>query len=365
MPHIALTLGSPTGTSDVWIQEGVLTQFGEKLPTSIGQRRAVVVTDSNVGPLYGEVVLGALRGAGMAADLFSVAAGEASKSLITVESIYEFLEKTEIGRDSFVVALGGGVVGDLAGFAAGTWMRGIPWVNCPTTLEAAVDSAIGGKTGVNFGRVKNLVGVFHQPCAVFVDPECLRTLSARDIRAGLAECIKHALLTSDAEVRWLEANAGRIVAGDVAAQTELIERNLRIKAGFVASDPLDRTGARAVLNLGHTIGHAIEGVAHGELRHGESVSLGLVAACRISQRMGMLVQDDMERVERLLSLVGLPTRLAPALNRERVFETMRLDKKNVEGKLRFVLLDGIGRPIIRDDVSSEFVIDAIDSVCVH
>lgn len=363
MAHISLTQGTPAARTEVWIESGSLDRIGGLLAGLKGPKTSgVLITDSNVGPLHGERVLQSLRDAGLAFELATIRPGEESKSLPVVQTLYEIFSKHSLSRDSIVVALGGGVVGDVAGFAAGTWMRGIRWVICPTTLAAAVDSAIGGKTGVNFGGVKNLIGVFLPPSAVVVDPDCLKTLPDRELRAGLAECVKHALLTSAAEVGWLEANVAAIGAGESGVMAELIERNLRIKGRIVEADPREQTGARVMLNLGHTIGHAIEGAAAGELRHGECVALGLVAASRISQRAGLLGADVASRIETLLAALELPVRLSLSLDQKTVMSALRLDKKRSGRGLRFVLLEGIGKPITRDDIPLEWAIDSFESL---
>lgn len=324
--------------------------------------KVVLVTDETVAPLYAAAVLDGLRASELMAVEFRAAAGEGSKSLAVAEAIYHFLAAERFGRDGVIVALGGGVVSDVAGFVAGTWMRGVRWAVCPTTLEAQIDASIGGKTAVNLRGGKNLVGVFHPPMLVVVDPNCLRTLPRRELVAGLAESVKHALITSEEFLAWHEQNAEKILALDSATMTALIERNIVIKSQIVARDPHETTGERFVLNFGHTIGHAIEecsrshpgplpGGEGDRLRHGECVSIGVMVACMLSQRRGWLDAGMVGRVESLLTRLGLPTRLPPTMNVGRLVEGMQLDKKARGGKVQFVLLAGIGKPVIARDVS--------------
>lgn len=350
--------------TDVRIKAGVLLEIAAALPANLASQ-VVIITDSNVGLHYGEVLLAAFRSAGWEAMRYTFDAGEPAKSLQTAQQVYAFLAKARFFRDGLIVALGGGVVGDVAGFVAGTWMRGVPWMNCPTTMEADVDACIGGKTAVNLADGKNLVGVFHHPMIVAVDPNCLSTLPERDVRAGLAEAIKHALLQSTQEVEWLEANASRILALDPEITTELIERNLRFKARIVTEDPHERSDVRILLNFGHTIGHGIEACAEGALRHGECVSLGMLAACWISHRAGLLGDEEIERIRNLLVMFCLPTKLELALDRERVLETLPLDKKNTGRRSRFVLLNGIGTPVIREDIPAEWIAVAYESLVAN
>jgi|CXWL01.1.fsa_nt_gi 3-dehydroquinate synthase len=362
MMKISYRPNAPSHTTDVYIKPGILAEVAALLPDGFRTTSVVLISDSNVEPLYSDRVRGSFREFGVETRSFTFKAGEPSKTLQTASQIYAFLSDAKMPRDGLVVALGGGVVGDLAGLVAGTWMRGVPWLYCPTTLEADVDACLGGKTAVNLSGGKNLVGVFHHPMIVAVDPNCLGTLPRRDIRAGLAEAIKHALLQSTQEVEWLETHAARVLALDSEPVTELIERNLRFKGQIVSEDPDERLDRRIILNFGHTVGHAIEACAEGALRHGECVSLGMLAACRISHRAGLLGVGEVERVKNLLRVVGLPTKLELSLDREKVLETLLLDKKNSGRKTRFVLLKGIGAPVIRDDIPTAWIAEAYDSL---
>ncbi len=324
-----------------------------------GFGRAVVVTDENVADRYGEPVRAALRDAGVETDLVAVQPGDDSKSLEQAARLYDRFAEWRLARDDVVVAVGGGVVTDLAGFVGATWMRGVATVLCPTTLEADIDAGIGGKTGVNHASGKNLIGAFHQPRLVVVDTDCLDTLSDRDVVAGMAESIKHAAITGETFTRWHEQNAKRIRDRDAIALAELIERNIRIKADFVARDEREETGVRAFLNFGHTIGHAIETACGYAYRHGECVGLGMVAACRLSELVGLTDAGVSERVVRLLRTYGLRTQLDGAVDDTVLLNHLYHDKKVRGGSVRFVLLEGLGEPVLRSDVSEALVRDAI------
>jgi 3-dehydroquinate synthase len=325
--------------------------------------RVLVLTDERVGDLYGETVLESLEDAAFEAREHRIRPGEASKSLEVLGDVYQSLVRFELDRDGQILALGGGVVSDLAGFAAATWMRGVGFAVCPTTLEADVDASIGGKTAINVPGAKNLVGAFHQPALVAVDPSCLQTLERRDIRAGMAESVKHALITSEEFLEWHEAGVERLSAVDLPLMRELILRNLRVKAAIVQRDPCEHTGRRIILNFGHTIGHAIEECTGFALRHGECVSLGMLVACRLSQALGLLEDDGVVgRLAKLLTRLGLPTQLAEPIEADRIMATLRRDKKVWGGQERFVLLEDVGRPVVRGDVPEGQVREAYESL---
>lgn len=323
---------------------------------------AALITDSNVGPLYLPQVRKSLANAGFHVLDKTIAPGEGSKSLSAAGELYTWLAANHIGRDDTIVALGGGVVSDLAGFVAATWMRGISWAVCPTTLEAAVDACFGGKTGISIAGTKNLVGAFHAPLIIVADPDCLRTLDARDVRAGLAESIKHALIASEEFVQWHEAHANAVLALSTDVLADLMDKNLSIKAGIVQQDPFETLGVREHLNFGHTLGHAIEARCHGKLRHGECVALGMLAACRLSCDLEMLGTETVTRLEMLLSRFGLPVKLKTLIPAEQIMDTLRSDKKNRGGRLRLVLLRSVGDPVIRDDVRDEHILAAYQSL---
>lgn len=350
---------------DVTVKINILGELGSlilRLMPGGTSLRVVLISDTNVWPLYGEKVCAALRGAGVALCERLIPAGEASKSWAAAGDLFQFLADQHVGRDAVIVALGGGVVSDLAGFVAATWMRGVRLVLCPTTLEADIDAAIGGKTAINIPGGKNLVGTFHQPFLVAIDPVCLTTLPRRELCAAMAESIKHALISSADFLEWHEANVDAILALDPPVTMRLIEENIRIKADVVTRDTTEQTGLRAFLNFGHTIGHAIEECCGFTLRHGECVALGLVAACRLSHRLGMLDTASVEQVERLLARFCLPTRLEDPINPDRILAAMRNDKKARGGSPQFVLLEGIGRPIVRSDLPETLIREALQGI---
>jgi len=351
--------------SKVAVGLDILSRVGSLLrecdPGATG-RQAGLVTDSRVGPLYGDVVRESLRAAGFELFVHQVPVGETSKAFAVAQALYQVLADHHVGRDGILIALGGGVVSDLTGFAAGTWMRGIRFAILPTTLEADVDASIGGKTAVNLPAGKNLVGVFHQPFLVAIDPKCLSTLDARDVRAGLAESIKHALITSEEFLAWHEDRAGAILSLHEETMAELIRTNVQVKAGIVERDALEQTHTRMLLNFGHTIGHAIESCSDYSLRHGECVALGMLAACRLSVELGWLGVAVAERVEALLGRLGLPTVMPTPIEAVRITESIRCDKKARGGKAQFVVLEGVGRPVVRDDIPEALVAEAYESL---
>ncbi len=347
------------------IGRSILGQLGALLTEKIADvadGRVVVATDRTVNGLFGIALRSSLSQLQTDIPVFEMKPGEDSKSFQCVQEAYQFLAASAVGRDGTVIALGGGVVSDLAGFAAATWMRGIRFVIVPTTLEAMIDAAIGGKTAINTPDGKNLVGVFHPPALVAIDPDCLATLPARDLRAGLAESVKHAVLFSPQLLEWHERNLDAILGLEPSALLELIDRNVTIKGSVVSRDPWETTGERMMLNFGHTIGHAIEASCGYALRHGECVSLGMVAACRISARMGLLDNEVVERITSLLRRIGLPTRMEEGISTQAVLSAIKHDKKRQAARVRFVLLEGIGRPVIRDDVDEAMIVEACASL---
>ncbi len=360
-----LELDCGAGRTKVAVRPGMIRDVGSVISSLVEETRgikAVVVTDTTVGWLYSPTLQESLAANGLQTLEYRIEPGEASKSLTVVSEVHEFLARHAVGRDSLIVALGGGVVSDLAGFVASTWMRGVRHVICPTTMEADVDASLGGKTAVNVPGGKNLVGTFHHPILVAIDPKCLETLDARDIRAGLAESVKHALLSPTEFLAWHEANAAEILNLDGSRIRELILENLRIKAGIVERDPQEQSGVRMHLNLGHTIGHAIEECCGFTLRHGECVSLGLVAACRLSRQLGLLDATVPARVEALLEKLELPTKLTNPIAVDRILATIRADKKARRQAPQFVLLEDVGCPVIRDDIPVDDVRNAFESL---
>jgi 3-dehydroquinate synthase len=343
----------------IHIGAGVLDDAALYRPHLSGGRVAVI-TNPVVAPLYLARVQAALaRGGAEPALEVLVEDGEQAKSWASLERVLDALLGARLGRDSVVVALGGGVVGDLAGFAAAIYQRGVPFIQVPTTLLAQVDSSVGGKTAVNHARGKNMIGAFHQPAAVLADVGALATLPERELRAGIAEVIKHGFALDAQLVDWLEANMARLLAREAYALAHVVRRSCELKAAIVAEDEREASGRRAVLNLGHTFGHAIEaGAGYGTWLHGEAVAAGLVMAAELSVRCGLLAPPDAARVRALVELAGLPAK-GPAMAPERYLELMALDKKAARGRTRFVVLEQVGRAAVRADVEERLVREAI------
>ena len=312
--------------------------------------QAVIVTDQHVAPLYLDRLRASLSS--LTHETVVLPVGETAKTLDNVARVLETLAALGASRDSAVVALGGGMIGDLAGFAAACWMRGIDFVQVPTTLLAMVDSSVGGKTGVNLAAGKNLVGAFHQPRAVIIDTATLATLPPREYAAGLAEVVKYGAIGDADFFAWLEANADALNARDADALAIAIAASCRHKAGVVARDERE-LGERALLNLGHTFGHAIEAVCgYGTVLHGEAVAIGMVLAAELSVRLGRAREADTERLAALLTRFGLPVATPPDADADALLARMRLDKKNVSGRLRLILWRGIGQAEIVPDVDT-------------
>ncbi|GAA5005106.1 3-dehydroquinate synthase [Pseudoluteimonas lycopersici] len=325
------------------IGAGLLGDADALLAPSRG-RHALIVSDANVAPLYARRVVDALRSRdGLVVGECVLPAGEESKRLPQFERVLQSLADLGATRDACVYALGGGVVGDLAGFASACWMRGIDCVQLPTSLLAMVDSSVGGKTGLDLDAGKNLVGAFHPPVAVLADTDTLRTLPVRELRAGLAEVVKYGAIRDTDFLDWLEQNVDALLANDGDALAEAISRSCAHKAAIVERDPFER-GERALLNFGHTFGHAIEAEqAYTGLNHGEVVAVGMVLAARLSARLGMAADADADRLADLLERFGLPVAIPPGLDPEALLARMRLDKKATASGLRFVLWRGPGR----------------------
>jgi 3-dehydroquinate synthase len=329
---------------------------GELYRPYIAGGSVAIVTNDKVAPLYLAKVKAALQPARVTEIV--VPDGEQAKGWQTLERVFDALLAARVGRDGLIVALGGGVVGDLAGFAAAVYQRGIDFVQVPTTLLAQVDSSVGGKTAINHALGKNMIGAFHQPLAVIADITTLDTLPDRERRAGVAEVIKHGLALDEAFTRWLEGNMEKLVARDRPALTYAVRRSCELKATIVSADERE-SGARALLNFGHTFGHAIEaGAGYGVWLHGEAVAAGMVMAAELSALMGHLKKNEVARVRDLIQRGGLPIK-APAFAAERLIELMAVDKKASKGRTRFVLLDSIGRAALPVDVDARLVRQAI------
>jgi 3-dehydroquinate synthase len=332
----------------IYIGEHLLSSAGLILP-HLDLPKVAIVTNTTVAALYLQQLAEALRAGEV--DVISIVLedGERYKDWATLNRIYDALLERRCDRKTTLIALGGGVIGDLAGFAAATYMRGIPFIQVPTTLLAQVDSSIGGKTGINHPLGKNMIGAFYQPRLVLADTAVLASLPPRELSAGMAEVIKHSLIRDGAFFAWLEQNMEKLLACDREALAHAVRRCCEIKAAVVAEDERE-TGVRALLNFGHTFGHAIEsGLGYGKWLHGEAVAAGMVMAADLSRRMDLMAQAEVERIIALLKRARLPT-APPDIAPARLLELMGVDKKAEGGKLRFVLLEGIGAASIRADV---------------
>jgi 3-dehydroquinate synthase len=349
---VRVTVPVPGRAYDVTIGRGLLARVGEHLPELPGATTAFVISDRVVADLHHGTLARAIEGRGLSSVLLLVSAGEEAKSLQAYESLLRQLAGREAHRDDAILALGGGAVGDLAGFVAATYMRGLPFIQVPTTLTAQVDAAIGGKTAVNLPEGKNLVGTFTQPIAVLADVDMLTTLDERDYRSGLAEVAKYALTLDTELLAMLETDPGPVVSRDGVAMEGVIARCVAAKARIVAEDERDAS-ARLVLNYGHTLGHALERLdAFLGRTHGEAVAIGMVFAAALAASRG-LAPGLRARTERLLASIGsTPSGDLPPV--EEVLRCLRLDKK-YRGGVRFVLLEDVGRPVVVDDVSDEEV----------
>jgi len=340
----------------VLIDPDVLEHVGEYARKYLSRATCVVISDRNVARLFADRVKRSLASAGFRPMLITIPAGEKSKTLKQAGAICEQMIAAGLDRQSFVVALGGGMIGDISGFVAAIYHRGIPHVQIPTTLLAMVDSSIGGKTGVDTRDGKNLIGAFHQPSLVIDDLDVLKTLPRRQFNQGFAEIIKHAVIADTKMFRLLQSWK----TGAAPALQRLIKRNIQIKSRIVAKDERDRTGQRALLNFGHTVGHAIERAGnYRKFLHGEAVSLGIVAACAISVKRAVLLPDQRAAIVDLLERFGLPTRLPPNFPRKKIFDAIRFDKKFEGGKVRFVVIPRIGTARITNDVTLNDIHEAV------
>jgi 3-dehydroquinate synthase len=340
----------------IHIGAGILGDAGLYAPYLKGV--SAIVSNTVVAPLYLARLRATLESAGARVVPVVVEEGEQAKRWEVLEQVFDGLLGGRCGRDSVIVALGGGVVGDLAGFAAAVYQRGIDFIQVPTTLLAQVDSSVGGKTAINHARGKNMIGAFHQPRAVVADVATLDTLPDRELRAGLAEVIKHGAALDAAFLGWLEANVEAVLARDRAALEYAVRRSCELKAAVVAADERE-SGARALLNFGHTFGHAIEtATGYGTWLHGEAVAAGMVIAAELSERCGMLAKGQTARLRALLLRAGLPV-IAPPIDERRWQDLMALDKKTAGGNLRFVLLESMGQAVLKSGIAPALVAASI------
>lgn len=342
---------------DIHIGTGLLNDVGLILPF-LKKAGVAIVTNETVAPLYLERLAGGLRNAGVAVTEIVLPDGEAYKDWATLNRVFDVLLERHAERSTTLIALGGGVIGDLTGFAAACYQRGVPFIQVPTTLLSQVDSSVGGKTAINHPRGKNMIGAFYQPRLVLADLDTLDTLPDRELAAGLAEVIKYGLIRDAEFLAWLEANMTLLLARDKTALAYAVRRSCEHKAEVVAADEKE-AGERALLNLGHTFGHAIEtGLGYGAWLHGEAVAVGTLMAAELSARLGWLDRAVVERVEALFRLAGLPVR-GPDLGGDRYLELMSHDKKVQDGRLRLVLLAQLGRAVLTDQAAEADIRAAI------
>lgn len=344
----------------IHIQRNSFKRWDILLNPMLEGRQCLIISDSNVYSLYADKIVEMLSGAGAYIYASVFPAGEQAKSLDRLGKVYHKAASAGIGRDAVIVALGGGVTGDIAGFVAATWMRGIDFIQIPTSLLAMVDSSVGGKTGVDLPEGKNLVGAFWQPKAVLIDPDCLKTLPDREIICGLAEIIKYGVIDDGRFFNQLEMNVDKIRARDPDFYTDMITRSCQIKAKVVAEDERE-SGCRAMLNLGHTFGHALEALNHfdGVLSHGEAVSIGMAAAAEMSVACGLFKSEEAARLENLLTAVGLPVYAHGNYSVDEVMKAIGLDKKNKNSQKRWVLPLRFGEAALISDLSETLMQDVI------
>ena len=354
----------------ICIERGILDKLGEYLSNIIENKRTIVITNPLVSSLYGAKLLSVLKKGGFNPDLIEVPDGEKYKSLSTAKYLYDELLKRKADRTTALIALGGGVIGDLVGFVAATYMRGLQLVHIPTTLLAQVDSSIGGKVAVDHPLAKNIIGSFYQPKAVYTDPEVLQTLSDKDIKNGIVEAIKIAVISSPFFFRWLEKNILQLLKKENVLLCELVKEAATLKVDVVLKDPWER-GLRKILNFGHSIGHALEvGAGYQDLSHGEAVALGMLIETKIARNRGMCSEEFEEKIKRILSFP--PSSLSFPRKRESIFkhiknldynqlwETLTLDKKNSQGKVIFILPEAMGKVSLIDDITKKETIKALE-----
>jgi 3-dehydroquinate synthase len=357
MKNVKIDLAS--GEYDVQVGEGLLEQVGSTLQALGFRQKAVIITNPWLRGLYGSRLKANLEEVGLETVLLEVPDGEEEKSLVRAGLLYDRLAEVQAERLSPILALGGGVIGDLGGFVAATYMRGLPLIQLPTTLLAMVDSSIGGKVAVNHGRLKNNIGAFYQPRRVMADVAVLRSLPVFEYENGLAECIKYGVIMDAGLFDLMERRLGEIKSGSVEVVEEVIFRCASIKAAVVEKDERD-LGLRNILNFGHTAGHGLESVSDFKLSHGRAVALGMMTACKIAEKMGVFPHQGSARVQALISAAGLPVTLPSGITPEQVIAAMQHDKKKAENRLRFVLPRKIGEVFVQPEVDGILVREALE-----
>ncbi|HDK28060.1 MAG TPA: 3-dehydroquinate synthase [Candidatus Atribacteria bacterium] len=361
---------------DIFIEKGILSNLDEHLSKIIKSKRVIVITNALVNSLYGNKLLSVLKYAKFSTDFIEVSDGEKYKSLSTANYLYDELLRRKADRSTGLIALGGGVIGDLTGFVAATYMRGLPLVHIPTTLLAQIDSSIGGKVAVDHSLAKNIVGSFYQPKAVFIDPEVLFTLLDKDIKNGIVEAVKIAVIKSPVFFKWLERNIYQLMNKDINILCELIKKSVSFKVDVVLEDPWE-TGLRKILNFGHSIGHALEvGVGYQDLSHGEAVALGMLVETKIARNRGICSEEFEKQIKDILSFLSPSLSSPPSFSsfpqkQESIFKyiknidynqfwgTLTLDKKNYQGKITFILPEALGKVSLVDNITKEEIIKAL------
>jgi len=358
---VACWVETATQRYPIFVGYGLLDKLGEELKKVTSSHVAIVISDENVSRLYGDRVEKVLRNAGFAVNSFIVPPGEETKSINTAIEVYNFLIKKRVERDDMLIALGGGMIGDLAGFVAATYLRGIPWIQVPTSLIGMVDASIGGKVAVNHSEGKNLIGAFYQPKFVLADTRALATLPERELTSGWAEVVKYGLILDEEFFEFLESNVGRLTKLEQDAVNEAIIHSASLKAQVVSQDEKER-GQRIILNYGHTIAHGLEAATRyiGFL-HGEAVAIGMMGAAKLSQRLGILPASVVKRQQSLLRKFGLPTDFS-GINLAEITKAMEVDKKTRAKEIRWVLLEGIGKTAIRASVPHQDVLAILEEL---
>lgn len=362
-PKATTIIRTASGEYPAYVAWGALEQLGDITKRTTGARRAFLISDEAVLAQWGETAISSLREAGLEVASHPIPPGDASKSLEMAASVYDWLASHRAERRDVIVALGGGMVGDFSGFVAGTYLRGMPFVQAPTSLLAMVDASIGGKTAVNHAGAKNIVGLFYQPKAVVADVATLKTLPRRALAEGMGEVIKHAMIRDPDLLSLLEERLDEFMALEPELSTQVLARNVRIKGAVVSEDERETGSVRELLNYGHTLGHAFEAAGgYSALLHGEAVAVGMVAAAEIGRRVGLTPAPLVERQNALIQRAGLPMRPPKGIDRARVAAALALDKKIVAGGQRWVLLEDVGRPVVRSDVPREVVESVLDDL---
>ena len=354
-----LTLSAPDGEYPIFVQAGLLEQIGALITPQVEMKqehfskRCALVTNPRVGGLYAARVVESLHNVGFDPHVIEIPEGERFKTLDTVSAVYDQLIDARLDRRSIIFALGGGVIGDLTGFVAATFLRGVPFVQLPTTLLAMVDASIGGKVAVDHARGKNLIGAFKQPVAVVADPHTIETLPTEELRSGMAEVVKHGVIGDTQLFEELENTS------QTPQVSRWLVRAIKVKVDVVSRDPFEQ-GERAKLNLGHTFGHALERLSNYQMRHGDAVAIGMVCATRLAVRLGICDDKLLPRVNNLLDTLGLPTRVPHALPIEAILDAMATDKKRVNGRLRLVLPHALGDVAVMDNIAHEDILATIE-----